>query len=128
MMPINNPGISLAPPAFGRLSSVAQGTDAQSDCREGLLFGILTRMSNSELQILAVVGSLNQNSVTRVVVQYAGEALARLGCRVDIFDPVREHLPLFNPDSSYSAAHYDPLQKRVAAADVLLLGTPDYHG
>ena len=85
-------------------------------------------MIDSQLQILAVVGSLNQNSVTRTVIQHIGDALGRQGCQVDIFDPVREHLPLFNPDSSYSAAHYEPLQKRVAAADVLLLGTPDYHG
>jgi NAD(P)H-dependent FMN reductase len=85
-------------------------------------------MVDSQLQVLGVVGSLNQNSVTRAVIQHIGEALGKLGCRVDIFDPVREHLPLFNPDSSYSASHYEPLQKRVAAADVFLLGTPDYHG
>jgi len=85
-------------------------------------------MVDSQLQVLAVVGSLNQNSVTHVVIQQIGDALREKGCRVDIFDPVREHLPLFNPDSSYSAAHYDPLQKRVALADVLILGTPDYHG
>src|SRR6185295_8542157 len=85
-------------------------------------------MLDSQLQVLGVVGSLNQNSVTRAVIQQIGNALAQHGCRVDIFDPLHEHLPLFNPDSSYSASHYDPLQKRVAAADVLLLGTPDYHG
>src|SRR6476619_6768960 len=85
-------------------------------------------MVDSQLQVLGVVGSLNQNSVTRAVIRHIGQALTEKGCRVDLFDPVREHLPLFNPDSSYSAAHYDPLQKRVAAADVLLLGTPDYHG
>jgi NAD(P)H-dependent FMN reductase len=85
-------------------------------------------MVDSQLQVLGVVGSLNQNSVTRAVIQHIAKALADQGCCVDIFDPVREHLPLFNPDSSYSAAHYEPLQKRVAMADVLLLGTPDYHG
>src|SRR5688572_27897339 len=85
-------------------------------------------MVDSQLQVLGVVGSLNQNSVTRAVLQQIGDALVREGCRVDIFDPLREHLPLFNPDSSYSAAHYEPLQKRVAVADVLLLGSPDYHG
>jgi NAD(P)H-dependent FMN reductase len=85
-------------------------------------------MVDSKLQVLGVVGSLNQNSVTRAVIQHVAAALAREGCGVDIFDPVREHLPLFNPDSSYSAVHYEPLQKRVASADVLLLGTPDYHG
>jgi len=85
-------------------------------------------MVDSQLQVLGVVGSLNQNSVTRAVIQHIGDALEKEGCRVDIFDPVREHLPLFNPDSSYSASHYEPLQKRAASADVFLLGTPDYHG
>jgi NAD(P)H-dependent FMN reductase len=85
-------------------------------------------MVDTQLQVLGVVGSLNQNSVTRAVIQHLADALAEQGCRVDIFDPVREQLPLFNPDSSYGAAHYEPLQRRVTAADVLLLGTPDYHG
>jgi len=85
-------------------------------------------MIDGKLQVLGVVGSLNQNSVTRIVIQHAARALVELGCSVDVFDPVGEHLPLFNPDSSYSAAHYEPLQRRVASADVLLLGTPDYHG
>jgi FMN reductase len=47
---------------------------------------------------------------------------------VDIFDPVKEQLGLFNPDSSYTGAGFAELQARVEAADVLILGTPDYHG
>jgi NAD(P)H-dependent FMN reductase len=85
-------------------------------------------MNGSQLQVLGVVGSLNQNSVTRAVVQHVATALAENGCGVDVFDPLKEQLPLFNPDSSYSAAGYDALKRRVDAADVLLLGTPDYHG
>ena len=42
------------------------------------------------MQVLGVVGSLNQNSVTRVVIQHAREALQSQGCEVDIFDPVKE--------------------------------------
>jgi len=85
-------------------------------------------MLDSQLQVLGVIGSLNQNSATRAVLQQLSDALTRKGCAVDLFDPLQEDLPLFNPDSSYSASHYDPLQRRVARADVLLLGTPDYHG
>ena len=85
-------------------------------------------MRDSQLQVLGVVGSLNQNSVTRVVIQHVAHALTALECHVDVFDPLAEQLPLFNPDSSYGAAGYDALQKRVSAADVFLLGTPDYHG
>lgn len=85
-------------------------------------------MLEGKLQVLGVVGSLNQNSVTRVVIQQVGAQLEGKGCGVDIFDPVKEQLSLFNPDSSYTGAGYAELKARVEAADVLLLGTPDYHG
>src|SRR5688572_21892648 len=85
-------------------------------------------MRDGKLQVLGVVGSLNQNSVTRVVIKHLGAELERKGCDVDIFDPLKEQLGLFNPDSSYTGAAYSALKMRVDAADVLLLGTPDYHG
>jgi NAD(P)H-dependent FMN reductase len=85
-------------------------------------------MRDGKLQVLGVVGSLNQNSVTRVVIQHVGAHLREKGCEVDIFDPVKEQLGLFNPDSSYVGESFGALKKRVEAADVLLLGTPDYHG
>jgi NAD(P)H-dependent FMN reductase len=85
-------------------------------------------MSQSGLNVLAVVGSLNSNSVTRIVVNDAAERLRARGCSVDVLDFFHEPLALFNPDSVYEAAHYRPLQERVERADVYLLGTPDYHG
>ena len=85
-------------------------------------------MRDGKLQVLGVVGSLNQNSVTRVVIQHIAAELEKRGCIVDIFDPLKEQLSLFNPDSSYTGAAYEALQARVESADVLLLGTPDYHG
>jgi NAD(P)H-dependent FMN reductase len=47
---------------------------------------------------------------------------------VDILDFNREPLALFNPDSAYTSAEFAALKRRVEAADVYLLGTPDYHG
>lgn len=91
-------------------------------------FGMICAMRDLKLDILAVVGSLNQNSVTRAVIRHLAEALRAKDCVVDIFDPLNEQLPLFNPDLSYTATGYASLQKRVEAADVFLLGTPDYHG
>lgn len=85
-------------------------------------------MDDKQLHVLGVVGSLNQNSATRVVIEHTAAALRERGCAVDVFDPMREQLGLFNPDSSYSTAEYPALQRRVEAADVLILGTPDYHG
>ncbi len=85
-------------------------------------------MPEPSLQVLAVVGSQNKNSVTRVVIADLADRLAGAGCVVDVFDYLREPLPLFNTDTSYSAEGYDSLQARVDQADVFLLGTPDYHG
>jgi FMN reductase len=85
-------------------------------------------MRESKLQVLAVIGTLSQVSLTQVVVEQIAEGLRAKGCSVDIFNPVTERLDLFNPDLSHSSASYRGLQKRVEAADVFVLGTPDYHG
>lgn len=85
-------------------------------------------MANSSLHVLAVVGSLNKTSVTRVVVNQVASVLAANGCRVDVLDLLAEPLELYNPDSAYTAANYLALQARVQQADVYVLGTPDYHG
>ena len=54
-------------------------------------------MSAPCLQVLAVVGSLNKASVTRVVVNHVAEALRKTGCSVDVLDFYLEPLALFNP-------------------------------
>lgn len=77
---------------------------------------------------MAVVGSLNKNSVTRTVVQYAAERLREKGCEVDTFDFQHEALALFNPETAYSSELYAPLRLRVDRVDAFILGTPDYHG
>jgi NAD(P)H-dependent FMN reductase len=80
------------------------------------------------LRVLAVAGSLNSDSVTRVVVGEAARQLVALGCEVDLLDLLQEPLPLYNPDTAEGAPAYNALQRRVEQADVVVLGTPDYHG
>ena len=87
-----------------------------------------TAPTEPALRVLAVAGSLNSDSVTRVVVREAARRLATLGCTVDLLDLLQEPLPLYNPDTSHDAPAYALLQGRVERADVVLLGTPDYHG
>ena len=82
----------------------------------------------SELNILAVVGSLHRKSVTRVAILHAAEALRADGCAVDVLDFEQTSLPHFNPDTAWSQPGFAELKARVDRADVLLLGTPDYHG
>lgn len=80
------------------------------------------------LRVLAVIGSLSRESVTRVVISEAARQLADRGCALDILDFHKEPLPLYDPGVSYEAPTFPALQRRVAEADVFLLGTPDYHG
>jgi len=78
--------------------------------------------------VLAVVGSLNRASATRVVVNHVAERLKARGVVVDVLDLLAEPLALFNPDSSQESESFSPLQVRVEQADAYILGTPDYHG
>src|SRR5438552_7958370 len=81
-----------------------------------------------DLKILAVVGSLQRESVTRAVVAYVAERLRAEGCAVDVLDFENEPLALYNPDTAYDLPGYAELKARVERADVVVLGTPDYHG
>ena len=85
-------------------------------------------MSGPRLKILAVVGSTHAASVTRVVVNQVAEDLRTAGCEVDLLDLSKEPLALFNVETAYSQASFAALKTRVDAADVFVLGTPDYHG
>jgi NAD(P)H-dependent FMN reductase len=85
-------------------------------------------MSEECLNVLAVVGSLQRDSVTRVVVRHVAEQLKAAGCAVDMLDFDKEPLALYNPDTTHDMTGYAELQARVHRADVILLGSPDYHG
>lgn len=85
-------------------------------------------MPEPKLHVLAVAGSLNASSVTRVVLAQLAEQLRGAGCTVDLLDLRTEALPLYDPDAAYDLPGYPALEKRVLAADVFILGTPDYHG
>src|SRR3954470_20866308 len=80
------------------------------------------------LNILAVVGSLHRDSVTRTVIQHVATELKAAGCAVDVLDFEKEPLALYNPDVAHDLPGYGELQNRVETADVIVLGTPDYHG
>lgn len=85
-------------------------------------------MSEPALNVMAVVGSLNKDAVTRAIIQHVADRLSATGARVDILDLLGEPLALFNPDSAHAAEGFEALKRRVERADVYVLGTPDYHG
>ena len=83
---------------------------------------------SEQLNVMAVIGSLHEKSVTKVAVKFVADGLRDAGCSVDVLDLSKEQLPLVNTDTSFTADYYGPLKERVLAADVFVLGTPDYHG
>ena len=85
-------------------------------------------MTDVPLTALAVVGSLQRESVTRVVVCHVARQLEAAGCAVDVLDFEKEPLALYNPDTAHDLPGYAVLQARVHRADVIVLGSPDYHG
>ena len=85
-------------------------------------------MAEASLNVLAVIGSLQRESVTRVVVRHTAQQLQAAGCVVDVLDFEKESLTLYNPDTAHDLPGYEQLQSRVHRADVIVLGTPDYHG
>jgi NAD(P)H-dependent FMN reductase len=85
-------------------------------------------MPEHSLKILAVVGSLQRESVTRAVIQHVAERFRNDGCTVDVLDFLKEPLALYNPDTAHELEGYAALQSRVERADVIVLGSPDYHG
>ena len=85
-------------------------------------------MTQSPLNVLAVVGSLNRASSTRLVIAHVARQLRAAGAVVDVLDLLDEPLALFNPDSSHQTESFAALQARVQRADAYVLGTPDYHG
>jgi len=80
---------------------------------------------DAALNVLAVVGSLHRDSVTRAVIRYVAERFRGDGCLVDVLDFQREPLALYNPDTAHDLPGYAELQGRVERADVVVLGTPD---
>jgi NAD(P)H-dependent FMN reductase len=85
-------------------------------------------MTEHSVKVLAVVGSLQRESVTRIVLHEVARRLQGSSCAVDVLDFQKEPLALYNPDTAHELPGYPELQARVDRADVIVLGTPDYHG
>lgn len=71
---------------------------------------------------------MRKNSVTRVALHRLASRLTQRGCVVEVLDLGETALPAYNPETSYVRPEFAALQARVAEADVLVLGSPDYHG
>ena len=85
-------------------------------------------MVEASLRILAVVGTLQRDSTSSVVIEHIAALLRKTDCVVDVLDFKKEPLSFFDPDITYQLPGYAKLQGRVDRADVIILATPDYHG
>ena len=88
----------------------------------------LRRMPNASCNVLLVVGSLHETSITRVAINHLADNLSADGCEVNTLDFIEDPLPLFNPDTVWDQDYYPILKQQIIAANVIVLGTPDYHG
>jgi FMN reductase len=85
-------------------------------------------MPETKLQFLLVAGSPREKSVTRAAINHLAAQLRDAGCAVDVLDLRAESLPPYNPDTSYANPAFAAFKSRVVHADVIVLGSPDYHG
>ena len=85
-------------------------------------------MPDTSCNVLLVGGSLHEASITRVVINHIADNLLADGCEVNTLDFIEDPLPLFNPDTVWDQDYYPILKQQIVAADVIVLGTPDYHG
>ncbi|MEF8828641.1 MAG: NADPH-dependent FMN reductase, partial [Haloarcula sp.] len=81
----------------------------------------------SEPHVVGVVGSLRDQSYTRVGIERALAAAAEMGATTELLDLQAFDLPVFDADHR-EAGDAVEFADRVRAADSILLGTPVYHG
>ncbi|WP_226009997.1 NADPH-dependent FMN reductase [Halomicrobium salinisoli] len=77
--------------------------------------------------VVAISGSLRDESTTQVALDHALDAAEDAGAETELIDLREWDLPLFDPDDR-DRGEADELRRVVGAADAVLLGTPVYHG
>lgn len=85
-------------------------------------------MSDSPIRTLLIVGSPREKSSTRAALSHLAAELRTAGCEVDLLDLRTESLPPYNPDTSYANPSFRAFKQRIDQAQVIVLGSPDYHG
>ena len=76
--------------------------------------------------VVAVSGSLRDESYTRTALRYALRAAERAGADVEMIDLREYDLPLYDPDLD-EPGDSELVKRKVREADGLLVGSPTYH-
>ncbi|AGB14683.1 putative flavoprotein [Halovivax ruber XH-70] len=77
--------------------------------------------------VLAVVGSLREDSYTRTALRYVLQAAADAGAETHLLDLREYDLPVYDPDRN-EQGDSSTVKRLVRDADAVALGTPVYHG
>ncbi|MDS0477969.1 NAD(P)H-dependent oxidoreductase [Natrinema sp. 1APR25-10V2] len=86
-------------------------------------------MSDSDVHVAALCGSLRDGSHTRTALERALSAAEQAGATTELLDLREYELPTFDADRDREdAGEADELARRVREADTILLGSPMYHG
>jgi|AntDeeMinimDraft_5_1070356.scaffolds.fasta_scaffold00003_166 NAD(P)H-dependent FMN reductase len=80
----------------------------------------------TDVSVVAVCGSLRDDSYTRTALLYALDAAERAGATTALLDVGREAVPMYDPDVDDHGV--SELLAAVRNADAVLLGSPVYHG
>lgn len=81
----------------------------------------------SNPRIVALCGSLRDQSTTRAALAHTLAAAEQQGATTDMIDLREMDVPLYDADRP-NAGDVPELKERVRAADGIVLGTPVYHG
>jgi NAD(P)H-dependent FMN reductase len=87
--------------------------------------------STSDLRIVAIGGSLREQSCSYLALEHVRPLLTNLGCQVRILDLRIMHLPFCNGDNQDPRPDYPAvaeLRGAISQAHALILATPEYHG
>ncbi|MCT9097365.1 NADPH-dependent FMN reductase [Haloarchaeobius sp. HME9146] len=82
---------------------------------------------SDETHVIAICGSLRDESYTRNALEYVLDAAADSGATTELVDLREYDLPVFDADED-EAGDAARLQNAVKEADAVVLGTPMYHG
>ena len=86
-------------------------------------------MSDSDVHVAALCGSLRDGSYTRIALEQALSAAEQAGATTELLDLREYEVPIFDADRDRAdAGDAADLAARVRAADTILLGSPMYHG
>ncbi|QLK26398.1 NAD(P)H-dependent oxidoreductase [Natrinema zhouii] len=86
-------------------------------------------MSDSDVHVAALCGSLRDDSHTRTALEVTLSAAQRAGATTELLDLREYELPIFDADRDREdAGDAEALAARVRDADTIILGSPMYHG